>query len=96
MSSHGTVDNVHTKAIAKFVSELTYDSIPDEVRERVRLLILDSLGCALYGANLPWTRILQETFTEIDKNGDTSIWGTDLKVSSPPCGAYQWHPGTGL
>jgi aconitate decarboxylase len=67
MSDHGKVDNVHTRRIAEFVSGLTYDAIPLEVRERIKLLILDSLGCAIYGAHTPWCEILQRTLLEVDQ-----------------------------
>ena len=60
MAEHTGADNVHTRTIAEFVSGLTYEQIPAEVRERIKLLILDSLGCAIYGANLEWCRILRE------------------------------------
>ena len=67
MSEHGTkVDNKHTRKIAEFVSSLRYEQIPPEVIERIKLLILDSLGCAIYGANLEWCRILQTTLTATD------------------------------
>src|ERR1700723_2905769 len=33
--------NVHTRKIAEFVSGLAYEQIPSEVRERVKLLMLD-------------------------------------------------------
>ena len=53
-------DNVHTRRIAEFVSHAHATSAsPREVRERIKLLILDSLGCAIYGAKLEWCRILQ-------------------------------------
>ena len=60
MSDHAKVDNVHTRRIAEFVSGLTYDAVPVEVRERIKLLILDLLGCAIYGAHTPWCEILLE------------------------------------
>jgi aconitate decarboxylase len=75
-------NNVHTRRIAEFVSGLTYDRIPTEVRERIKLLILDSLGCAIYGANLEWCRILRETLQKLDATRTTSIWGTAEKLSS--------------
>jgi aconitate decarboxylase len=75
--------NVHTRKIAEFVSGLTYQQIPAEVRERIKLLILDSLGCAIYGANLEWCRILRGTLEALDATRTTSIWGTDRKLSSP-------------
>ena len=82
MSAHTGGDNVHTRRIAEFVSGLTYEKIPDEVRERIKLLILNSLGCAIYGANLEWCRILRGTLENLDATRTTSIWGTGAKLSS--------------
>jgi len=83
MDAHAGANNVHTRKIAEFVSGLTYEQIPAEVRERIKLLILDSLGCAIYGANLEWCRILRTTLEALDATRTTSIWGTDRKLSSP-------------
>jgi aconitate decarboxylase len=82
MTEHASADNLHTRAIADFVSHLTYDRIPAEVRERSKLLMLDSLGCAIYGAQLEWCRILRETLQKLDTTRTTSIWGTGAKLSS--------------
>ena len=82
MDAHAGTDNVHTRKIAEFVSRLTYEQIPAAVRERIKLLILDSLGCAIYGADLEWCRILRDTLEAIDATRTTSIWGTDRKLSS--------------
>src|SRR3954466_3245711 len=82
MAAHSETNNVHTRRIADFVSRLTYEQIPPDVRERIKLLILDSLGCAIYGAHLEWCRILQDTFSDLDATRTTSIWGTDQKLSS--------------
>src|SRR5436309_2326316 len=83
MAEHAGADNAYTRKMAEFVSSLTYDRIPAEVCERIKLLILDSLGCAIYGANLEWCRILQDTFDDVDATRTTSVWGTDRKLSSP-------------
>jgi 2-methylcitrate dehydratase PrpD len=83
MSGHGTTNNVHTRRIAEFVSGLTYEAIPPEVVERIKLLILDSLGCAIYGANLEWCRILQSTLGALDRTQGASVWGTNQRLSSP-------------
>ncbi|HTV27248.1 MAG TPA: MmgE/PrpD family protein [Xanthobacteraceae bacterium] len=82
MAEHGNTDNVHTRRIAEFVSGLTYEEIPAEVRERIKLLILDSLGCAIYGANLEWCRILRGTLEKLDATRTASIWGTNARLSS--------------
>jgi aconitate decarboxylase len=78
----GTDQNPHTRRIAEFVSQLSYDQIPTSVRERLKLLVLDSLGCAIFGAHLEWCRILRETLAQSDNTRDASIWGTDRKLSS--------------
>lgn len=80
--SHST-DNRYTRGIAQFVSGLEYDAIPPEVIHRIKLLMLDSLGCALYGADLPWTRILQQQLTAVDATRDCSIWGTNVRLGAP-------------
>ncbi len=82
MAQPATGQNTHTRRIAEFISQLSYDQIPAPVRERLKLLILDSLGCAIYGAQLEWCRILRETLEQSDKTRDVSIWGTDRKLSS--------------
>jgi 2-methylcitrate dehydratase PrpD len=82
MSAH-SVGNPHTTAIADFVSALTYDRIPAEVRERIKLLVLDSLGCALYGADRPWTRILRGTLADLDQTRLSPVWGTNESLSAP-------------
>ena len=76
-------DNPYTRGIAKFVSGLTYGDIPQTVRERIKLLILDSLGCALYGAHLEWCRILQQTLGALDRDGSCAVWGTSGRLSAP-------------
>jgi aconitate decarboxylase len=75
--------NPYTRGIARFVSGLQYASIPSEVRERIKLLILDSLGCALYGAHLEWCRILQDTLGKLDKDTSCALWGTPRRLSAP-------------
>src|SRR5215475_920430 len=83
MAEHAAADNVHTRRIAEFVSGLTYERIPVEVRERIKLLVLDSLGCAIYGADLEWCRLLRETCAGLDATRTTSVWGTAERLSSP-------------
>src|SRR6185295_15858190 len=82
MAEHSSTDNVHTRKIADFVAGVRYEQIPAEVRERLKLLILDALGCAIYGAKLEWCRIVQVTFGKLDSTRTNSVWGTGQKLSS--------------
>jgi len=83
MAEHNGGDNVHTRAMAEFISALSYDAIPQAVRERIKLLILDSLGCAIHGAHLPWCGILCSALAKVDTTSTTSVWGTSVRLSSP-------------
>lgn len=79
----GASDNPHTKAIAKFVTGLKYEDIPAEVIARIKLLILDSLGCAIYGSGLPWSQILRTTLANVDSSKGCAVWGTSERLSAP-------------
>ena len=82
LSSQQT-DNPYTRGIADFVSGLRYEAVPDEVKGRIKLLILDALGCGLYGAHLEWSQILQKRLGEIDATRTCAVWGTQQKLSAP-------------
>ena len=83
MAHDASHDNPYTRGIAEFVSNLKYEAIPEEVRHRLKLLMLDSFGCALYGADLQWSRILQDQLSSVDSTRACGIWGTNRKLSAP-------------
>jgi 2-methylcitrate dehydratase PrpD len=80
---HQADDNRYTRGMADFVANLRYEDIPAEVRQRIKLLMLDSLGCALYGAELEWSRILQQRLGELDTTRMCAVWGTRQRLSAP-------------
>lgn len=81
--STGPAENPATRGIADFVANLQYEQIPEEVRQRVKRLILDALGCGLFGANLQWSRILQDRLGALDTTRTCAVWGTGRKLSAP-------------
>src|SRR5512141_782517 len=76
-------DNRYTRGLAAFVSGLQFEMIPPEVLARIRLLMLDSIGCAIYGANLEWCRILQRALHDVDTTRACTVWATGEKLSAP-------------
>ena len=76
-------DNKYTRGMAEFVANLRFEDIPADVRQRIKLLMLDSLGCALYGAKLEWSRILQQRLGELDTTRMCAVWGTKQRISAP-------------
>ena len=80
---HPAGDSRYTRGVAAFVSALRFEQIPSEVVERIKLLILDSLGCALYSADLEWSQILMRTLAQVDSTPACSVWGTSQRLSAP-------------
>src|SRR5579871_4178254 len=83
MSRASTGDNPQTRGIAAFVAGLAYEHIPSEVIARIKLLILDSLGCAMFGTGLPWSEILLKTLAVVDTTPACAVWGTGKRLSAP-------------
>ncbi len=77
------MDNPYTAGLAGYIAGLRYEAIPAEVIERIKLLMLDSLGCALFGAELPWSRILLDTLAAVDSTPGCAVWGTGQRLSAP-------------
>ncbi len=82
MSEQAMAGQSATSELAAFAAGLHFDDIPSEVIEHMKLCLLDTLGCALYGSTLPWSRILRRTMAEVDQQGGTPVWGTDVRLSS--------------
>ena len=83
MDKSGEADNPFTRGIADFVAGLRFERIPAEVCQRIKLLMLDALGCAIFGAGLPWSRILRETLGAVDTSKGAAVWGTGDRLSAP-------------
>jgi 2-methylcitrate dehydratase PrpD len=75
--------NPVTRGVAEFIANLQYEQIPEEVRERSKRLILDAIGCGLFGADLQWSKILQQRLSELDTTRSCAVWGTSQKLSAP-------------
>jgi 2-methylcitrate dehydratase PrpD len=71
-----------TQTLAEYVSELTYKNIPQEVRTHIKLCLIDSLGCALFGSTLPWGKIITSFTKEMGKGKGALIWGDGAEVPS--------------
>src|SRR5271170_5416447 len=71
-----------TGRLATWVAKTTLDDVPVAVRDRAKHLVLDGIGCALVGAQLPWSRIGVEGVTALDDAGDSALIGWDGRATS--------------
>ena len=72
-----------TGRLATWVAGLALADVPADVQDRAKHLLLDGIGCALIGAQLPWSRTATEAVLDIDGAGDTVVIGTGRKSSAP-------------
>lgn len=70
-----------TRDLARFAAALRFEDLPAEVIERIKLSVLDSLGCCVHGATLPWTRKVAELARAEGARPVASIFGMGSKTS---------------
>ncbi len=74
------LDNA-TRDLARFASALRYENLPREVVDRIKLSVLDSIGCCLFGATLPWTRKVADLAMAEGARPAASLMGMGRKTS---------------
>lgn len=79
----GTAENgTYTERLAEYCSAVRLEEIPAHVRERAKYVTLDGLACGVYGATLPWSKILTDTIVGLGGSGPSTAWGTGLTLPS--------------
>ena len=71
-----------TQILAEYISGLSYRNIPHEVVAHIKLCLIDSLGCALFGSTLSWGKIITSFAKEMGKGKGALIWGDGAEVPS--------------
>jgi aconitate decarboxylase len=72
-----------TGRLARWLQDLRLEDVPDAVLRRAKDVILDGLGCALVGAQLPWSRRAVEIVTRFEGTGDKTLIGWGRTTSGP-------------
>ncbi|MEI8036031.1 MAG: MmgE/PrpD family protein [Betaproteobacteria bacterium] len=70
-----------TRDLAHFAAAIEFSDLPIEVIERIKLCVLDHVGCALYGVSLPWTQKVLALAMAEQAQPVAAIFGTGKKSS---------------
>src|SRR3954468_7590041 len=70
-----------TPRLGEWVAGLELAAVPNNLVRHLKLCVLDSIGCGLYGATQPWGRITAETAIALSRGGPSSLFGRFEKVS---------------
>lgn len=69
-----------TRVLAEFAAGLAFDRLPPEVVAHHKLLVLDTLGCGLFGATTPPYRIVANLVESWGGTEAATVWGNGLRV----------------
>lgn len=65
-----------TRELAGWISRLRHSGLSDRSREVVRILLLDTLGCGVYGYTTPWAKMLLQWARDgAPARGEATVWG---------------------
>jgi len=65
-----------TRELARWIANLRHSDLPARTRETVRIALLDTLGCGIYGHATPWAKmLLQWARAGAPARGEATVWG---------------------
>ena len=65
-----------TRELARWISGLKHSDLPPRTKEVVRIVLLDTLGCGVYGYATPWANmLLQWARAAAPAKGEATVWG---------------------
>ena len=64
-----------TRELARWISELRYEAIPERSRAMVRSALLDTIGCGVYGYRTPWAQMLLKWARAGGGSQTATVWG---------------------
>jgi 2-methylcitrate dehydratase PrpD len=72
-----------TRELVDFLQGLDLERLPSSTVDAAKWCLLDTLGCALFGAPEPWSRIMAAEMLAEESKGHSSIVGQSRTVSAP-------------
>jgi 2-methylcitrate dehydratase PrpD len=72
-----------TRSLAAFGQELSYEAIPANVLQKAKEAIIDTVGVCIFGAGLPWGRMVIDYARLYGEGGTGTILGTGIRVATP-------------
>src|SRR6266436_6240012 len=64
-----------TEQLAAYATTLRYDDIPPAVIERAKHCLIDAVGCAVFGQQFPWSRIILAEASSSGRGGPCRLPG---------------------
>lgn len=72
-----------TGRLCDWLAGLKLEDVPTDVQHRAKVLTLDGIGCAIVGAQLPWSKTAVDIVRRVEGEGDNAIIGWGVGTSTP-------------
>jgi 2-methylcitrate dehydratase PrpD len=70
--------------LARYATALRFDGLPQPIRERARVCLVDAVGCAVFGARFPWSQMVLDHARATGSGGPCTLPGiTGVKLHVP-------------
>jgi 2-methylcitrate dehydratase PrpD len=86
-SAHHAETNHDTERLAAYAAALRYEDLPPAVVQRAKDCIADTVAAIVYGAELPWSRMIIAQARRTSAAGKSIILGTDGGPVQPTAAA---------
>src|SRR4051812_29816208 len=83
MKSESLPPRTATRDLLEFLATLSLERVPARAIDAAKWCLLDTLGCMLFGAPEPWSRIMAEEMLAEGSKGVASIVGQSRLASGP-------------
>jgi len=77
-----------TAAVAEFAADVTYDGLPEAVREAAKRRVLDAVGVVVGSVGRAPTDAVRRAVTAGSATGRSRLWGSELGGSPPDAALY--------
>ncbi|MEM5426217.1 MmgE/PrpD family protein [Paraburkholderia ferrariae] len=74
--------HAHAGLLARFLTDLSYERIPEDVVHKAKLLTLDTIGCIVAGTDTVLGRKILASYGSTKQQDDCTVLGTSLRM--PP------------
>src|SRR5258707_2789201 len=88
--AHHEETNHETERLAAYAAKLRYEELPAAVVQRAKDCICDTVGAIVYGAELPWSKMIIAHARRTSAAGGSSLLGSE--GDGPPAGAAAGGP----
>ncbi len=73
----------HSARLIEFASALPPASIPQAAFDNAKRCLLDAIGCGLFGASQPWSKIMAAQMLTENSQGASTVFGLTATLAAP-------------